>query len=163
MLRLSPTASTPTPQLLLILRASTDSYPNVWEPPGGSVEPTDLTVLHGLVREVWEETGLRVKNIVQQIWHADGSDQAGDMKFSGRRGEKWCKLNYLVECLTEKDINGEVNVDYRVVLDDKEHQDWAWFTREEMEKVNFISEEGREVARSAYVAFEEKLRRDGKL
>lgn len=127
------------------------------------MESGDATVLRALVREVWEETGLRVKSVDQQIWHANGSDQEGEMTFKGKSGERWCKLNYLVECLTEKELNGEVDVDYRVVLDDKEHQDWGWFTREEMEKIKFISNDGLGVARSAFVAFEEKLRRDGKL
>lgn len=59
---------TPRPELLLLQRASTDSYPNFWEPPGGSVDLEDETILHGLVREVWEETGLRVKAINEMVW-----------------------------------------------------------------------------------------------
>ena len=147
-----------------VRRALTDSFPNVWEPPGGGVDFADRTILHGLIREVWEETGLRVKSIKQQIW-ADGTGQSGEQNFRGRRGEFWAKLNYVVECFTVKELGEkeEENVDYRVVLDEEEHQDWGWFTREEMEKLPMVGEQGKLIAGQAFVAFEEGLKRDGKL
>ncbi|KFY95495.1 hypothetical protein V500_02751, partial [Pseudogymnoascus sp. VKM F-4518 (FW-2643)] len=67
------------PQILLVKRASTDSYPNFWETPGGSVDASDKTLLDAVVREVWEETGLRVKKFVQQVW--DANEGAIDVKF----------------------------------------------------------------------------------
>lgn len=128
----------------------------MWEPPGGSVGVDDPTIIHALARELWEETGLRVGSVEQQVWHGDGSDQHGEMTFFGRKGDKWCKLHFVVECLTE-------DGDYNVVLDAEEHQDWGWFTREEIEKLNFVSKDGLEVVRNAYIAFEEGLKRNKKL
>lgn len=60
-------APAPAPRLLLVQRAATDAFPNLWEIPGGSSEATDLTIFHSVAREVLEETGLHLKRIVQQV------------------------------------------------------------------------------------------------
>lgn len=60
-------AGTP-PSILLLQRAMTDSMPGCWEGPGGAAEPDeDRSLLDGLVREVAEETGLRVSRIVELV------------------------------------------------------------------------------------------------
>ncbi|KAI8948254.1 NUDIX hydrolase domain-like protein [Xylaria longipes] len=48
-------------RLLLVQRAPTDSYPLRWEVPGGAIDAEDESILHGLARELWEETGLRAR------------------------------------------------------------------------------------------------------
>jgi 8-oxo-dGTP pyrophosphatase MutT (NUDIX family) len=165
--RLSPssTSSTPegTPQILMLRRAMTDSFPGIWEAPGGGVDFEDETILHGLVREVWEETGLRVKNVRCQIFDKDGSGKGGEVEFQGRRGNWWTKFCFLVDVMSEKELGrtakeGEVQVDYGVAIDDEEHSEWAWFTREEMDALPVVSEQAKEVNGNAFKAFEESLK-----
>ncbi len=65
----NPTAQAADQQdkLLLLQRAVHMGRPLTWEIPGGSVEAQDESVLHGMVRELWEETGLLVTRVVRSI------------------------------------------------------------------------------------------------
>ncbi|KAL4886698.1 NUDIX hydrolase domain-like protein [Aspergillus karnatakaensis] len=54
-------------RILLLQRALTDSYPGAWEGPGGSCEDSDATLLSGVAREVYEETGLNVSHFVDLV------------------------------------------------------------------------------------------------
>ncbi|KAJ5041261.1 uncharacterized protein L3040_005809 [Drepanopeziza brunnea f. sp. 'multigermtubi'] len=76
--RRAPAGGPAQSQLLLLQRAATDHAPGVWEVPGGGVEPAeDATVLHAVVREVFEETGLRVGRFVRQVWDRRGGRRGG--------------------------------------------------------------------------------------
>lgn len=63
------------PRLLLLQRAPTDTLPLKWELPGGSVDlgpgdggsSGDFSVIHGVVRELREETGLVAKKVVREL------------------------------------------------------------------------------------------------
>lgn len=58
----------PTPRILLLQRALTDSMPGCWEGPGGACElEIDKTLLDSLVRETLEESGLHVSNIIDLV------------------------------------------------------------------------------------------------
>ncbi|KAJ5813233.1 hypothetical protein N7447_010256 [Penicillium robsamsonii] len=58
----------PTPRILLLQRALTDSMPGCWEGPGGACElETDKTLLDSLVRETLEESGLHVSHIIDLV------------------------------------------------------------------------------------------------
>ncbi|TFA99415.1 hypothetical protein CCMA1212_008679 [Trichoderma ghanense] len=46
------------PQILLLRRSPTDSYPLKWETPGGSVDPADPSLLSAAARELHEEARL---------------------------------------------------------------------------------------------------------
>ena len=54
----------------------------------------DDTILHGLAREVWEETGLRIKTVREMVWDRNKEDRQkvletgddGEVKFQDRRG-----------------------------------------------------------------------------
>lgn len=67
---------------------------------------------------------------------------------------------------TEKELGndnaaeGQVEVDYNVVTDDEEHQAWGWFTRKEMEGLQFVSEQSVAIVRNAFESFEEGLKRE---
>jgi 8-oxo-dGTP pyrophosphatase MutT (NUDIX family) len=52
-------------------------FPGLWDVPGGHVEPGE-TPLEALAREVYEETGWRVRRIVAELgeWHWRGDDGA---------------------------------------------------------------------------------------
>ncbi len=102
-------------RVLLIQRAAHDGFPLKWECPGGQVDETDETVLHGLCREVFEETALVVTHVV---------DVADTLEFDGREGGRWRKVTFLVIL-----DDGEVPV---VRLSAEEHEDAVWAAEEEV-------------------------------
>ncbi|KAM0715201.1 hypothetical protein Q7P37_009666 [Cladosporium fusiforme] len=114
----------PTPHLLILQRASHDSMPNKWELPGGAVDATDETVLHGAARELFEEAGLRARSFSHII--TEGPNEAAGQCFPNRTLTKmFCRFTFGVEA--EVDGNGAVEVR----LDPNEHQDFVWATEED--------------------------------
>ncbi|KAI7781269.1 nudix domain protein [Diaporthe eres] len=105
-------------RVLLVQRASHDSMPNKWEIPGGAVDDNE-TVLGGLVREVWEESGLKVRRFIFSV--GSGGGLAAGAVFQTRRGRFIFKLTFVVE----------VEDSAAVALDPDEHQDYVWATEEE--------------------------------
>lgn len=103
-------------RILLIQRAASDSWPGRWEIPGGSCEDADDTILDGLVREVWEETGLIVKAIIRLV--NDFGTQ-----FLSRSGKRIIKFEF------------EIEVEHTglVQLNKEEHEAFVWATEEECE------------------------------
>lgn len=125
--------TTATPHLLMLQRAARDSMPNKWELPGGAVDSTDPTVLHGAARELLEEAGLRARHFTHII--TEGPSAAPGQVFPNSAQTKtWCRFTFGVE--VEGDI-GEVGFEVR--LDPNEHQDFVWATEEEV-----IAEENAE-------------------
>lgn len=104
-------------RILLVQRASHDSMPDRWEIPGGAVDD-DETVLGGVVREVWEESGLKVRRVAASVW------AGASAVFQTRRGRSIFKLTFVVE----------VEDSSAVALDPDEHQDYVWATEEECRK-----------------------------
>ncbi|KAG4428729.1 hypothetical protein IFR05_015791 [Cadophora sp. M221] len=109
----SPTTS-PATKILILQRAASDSSPNKWEIPGGGVDHTDPTILHGVAREVLEETGLVVRHISRMV----GPE---GLAFVTRRGLRVVKFAFEVEV----EEGGEVK------LDKNEHQRFLWAGEEE--------------------------------
>lgn len=124
-------------RVLLIQRAPHDSMPLRWEIPGGACDPEDETMLHGLARELWEEAGLRLKEVVRQV----GDEHV----FLTRKGLPVAKVTFEVEVET----GGEQALP-EVKLDPNEHVDFLWATEEECELGRAVvcgsSGEHREVA-----------------
>jgi 8-oxo-dGTP pyrophosphatase MutT (NUDIX family) len=103
-------------RLLIVQRAAHDSMPNLWEIPGGACDSTDENILHGIAREVFEETGLRVKELRHLVGPGDGH-----VVFkTGRKGLIICKFTFEVE----------VESTEVVTLDPNEHQNYLWVTEE---------------------------------
>ena len=128
--------------LLLYLPSPPKTLTQRQEIPGGKVDDTDETVLHALVRELKEETGLEATKIVRKV---------GEFGWEERRG-KWLKLVFEVEV---KEMN--------IVLDAEEHQEYLFATEEEIvnDKVkdvalSYISPPNKVIKLEAF-----KLRRDG--
>jgi len=113
----------PRPKALLLQRAPTDSMPHKWEMPGGAVDDADRTVLHGAVRELWEEAGLRARRIVRDV--------GGEYVFLTSSGKKVGKFCFLVE-VCEEDGGGAEDLPVR--LDEKEHQNSVWATEDEVHR-----------------------------
>jgi len=109
----------PQGRLLIMQRAAHDSMPNRWETPGGAIDFDDVSILHGVAREVFEEAGLRTSKVLRQIGPGDGHTV-----FSSTKGLKICKFTFEVE----------VESTLVVKLDPEEHQDFLWVTEEECRK-----------------------------
>jgi 8-oxo-dGTP pyrophosphatase MutT (NUDIX family) len=108
-------------RVLLIQRAAHDSMPLRWEIPGGACDMEDETMLHGLARELWEESGLRLRNVVRQV---------GDERvFLTRRGLGVVKV--VLEADVEVETAEGEEVVPQVVLDPNEHARFLWATEEE--------------------------------
>ncbi|KAL8680132.1 MAG: hypothetical protein Q9186_003656 [Xanthomendoza sp. 1 TL-2023] len=133
-------SATPS-RLLLLRRSATDTaFPNLWEVPGGSIDENDPTILHGLAREVFEETGLRLTRFVRLI--GDGikwTTYPQDVKSTVTC--QWFKLSFEIEVAEigaftheqqqQEDVEGYLN-SLPVDLDPEEHQEYAWVTEEEI-------------------------------
>lgn len=125
----------PSPRLLLLQRALTDSMPGCWEGPGGASEPEeDRTLLDGVVREVLEETGLHVSRIVELV-AVDSWTHT-----SRKTGKKFriAKYFFIVEVHegvrlspdgSQQLVPGE---EIPVRLEASEHQAFDWATEEDV-------------------------------
>lgn len=106
------------PRTLLIQRAESDSMPGRWEIPGGACDDEDPTVLHSVVRECWEESGLIPSRVGPQI--GDGH------VFWTRSGRLVRRFTFLAIVKPGEDGNHDVK------LDPKEHQAFVWATEDEV-------------------------------
>ncbi|KAK0760939.1 hypothetical protein N5P37_005880 [Trichoderma harzianum] len=142
------------PQILLLRRHPQDSYPLKWEPPGGSIDPSDTTVLSAAARELHEETNL--SNPHFHTWVAMArevnTEDAAKMKNWGVLPEEELARDVEVKIdeggnvvrvttfWETKDVWGKMNfvatVDEgaRVEIDPEEHVEWGWFTEEEVRR-----------------------------
>lgn len=100
-------------RLLLVQRAPHDSYPLRWEVPGGGIDLEDESILHGLVRELREETGLEARRVSGLVGKG--------YTFLTRRPMCVCKYSFIVEV-----------EDYEVNLDVHEHVAYVWATEDEV-------------------------------
>jgi 8-oxo-dGTP pyrophosphatase MutT (NUDIX family) len=128
--------NSPEPRLLIIQRSLLEfAMPTKWEVPGGGVDDTDPTILHGLAREVFEEAGLHLTRVV---------DLVAIDEFGGRRGQ-YCKWTFEIEVAeipsrfpqdpSSMETGGR-QLDLKeipVVLDPREHQAYRWVTKDEVE------------------------------
>ncbi|QYT02600.1 Nudix hydrolase domain-containing protein [Trichoderma simmonsii] len=144
----------PKPQILLLRRHPADSYPLKWEPPGGSIDPSDSTVLSAAARELHEETNL--SNPHFHTWVAMArelnTEDAAKMKGWGVLPEEELARDVEVKIDEEggvvrvttfwetKDVWGKMNFvatvgeGARVEIDPEEHVEWGWFTEEEVRR-----------------------------
>ena len=124
----------PTPRILLLQRALTDSMPGCWEGPGGACElNTDETLLESLVRETLEESGLHVSHIIDLV--------AVDCWEHHRRGGgriRIAKYSFVVEVQEafEWSAAGEQQpvpaFQIPVQLEPLEHQQFDWAIKEDV-------------------------------
>ncbi|PFH60318.1 hypothetical protein XA68_11129 [Ophiocordyceps unilateralis] len=104
----------PAGHVLLLQRASHDSMPDRWEPPGGAVDNQDASVLHAAARELWEESGLMVTRFRGLVDHG----QEFHVFYNRNRTRCICRFAFLVD----------VDLCDVVRLDPQEHQAFAWAT-----------------------------------
>lgn len=95
-------------RLLLLQRsASEDTYPLMYEIPGGHVESDDESIGHAVGRELKENTGLTLKRIVEETSKGITA-----------------QLNFVVE-LEEGDM--------KVTMNPEEHQAFGWISEMEID------------------------------
>jgi len=104
-------------RLLIIQRASHDSMPNRWEVPGGACDLTDETILHGIAREVFEESGLRVTNLKHQL----EPPYDHTVFLTSTKKLRICKYTFETEVESTEEVK----------LDPNEHQMYLWVSEEE--------------------------------
>lgn len=108
-------------QVLLLQRASHDSMPNRWEPPGGAVDSSDASMFHGAARETWEEAGLIATKFRHIVTEGPGKDY-GQVFMNSTRTKLCTRYAFIAEV-----------EDLEVVrLDPNEHQDWVWATEDDV-------------------------------
>ncbi|KAK4443452.1 hypothetical protein QBC34DRAFT_477475 [Podospora aff. communis PSN243] len=108
---------------LLVQRAASDGFPLQWECPGGSIDSSDTTILHALKRELFEETGLEMTQVIALL---DGS-----VEFQW--GKAMCrKLTFLVSVGDGGGDGGGDGVP-AVILNDEEHVDYVWAAKGDIE------------------------------
>ncbi len=160
--RPNPSASGP-PQALLICRAATDTYPLTWEVPGGSVDASDATILDGVARELWEESGLVAAHMAAPILMAPEGTLTEDMRARlgiqpqdetlgigadrltvtfTETGNLWAKLTALVT----------VQSTDAVVLRPEEHGEATWVTEADVVRGEFPGTEGAEGKKIAFLS-----------
>ncbi|KAI9148020.1 hypothetical protein HJFPF1_11841 [Paramyrothecium foliicola] len=133
------------PRTLLVRRAATDSWPLLWEMPGGSVDvPDDASLAGAAVRELREETGLRgtrvlgaVRPNVEELLFTGFGDEDPSMGWnldeaSGlctfiETGRRWARATVAVAVACEPG-----SADDTVVLQPEEHSEAAWVTEDEV-------------------------------
>lgn len=111
--------------VLILRRRSDDFMPDVWELPGGHVEPGE-SIPSAVARELFEETGWRLTGILELV---DWFDYAGE---EGMATREW-NFNVTVEC-----TNGLVH---------PEHQAYAWATLEDYQEYVMTPEMRRTVGK----------------
>lgn len=110
------TINEPLPQLLLLKRAESDSFPGYWEIPGGKMKPGE-TIREAVYREIFEETGLTVQFVLKELvtvrWVDDQS------------GDQWVQMGFLVTVEQSADVR----------LDPEEHSDRTRRSRDEVDEL----------------------------
>lgn len=145
-------------RLLLVQRAATDSYPGHWEMPGGSADPTDKSISESVARELFEETGLRMKRILTEVL-----PPITFVTGWGKRQKTWLKVSFVVEVTEESQAKVEEEVKTQesgqeqelvrkdsviavdpptVKLNAEEHQKHTWITAEEVIRNRVAGGEG---------------------
>ncbi|QPC77053.1 hypothetical protein HYE68_007805 [Fusarium pseudograminearum] len=140
----------PEGQVLLLRRAAHDSWPLLWEVPGGCVDDIDADLIAGAVRELWEEAGLRANKVKGVVGIAPITEPMPDdplekdlevlydmLVFRADDGV-WGKLTVWVDVESCEDVK----------IDEEEHVEFAWVTEEEAlqssfkdgRKLDFVSE-----------------------
>ncbi|KAL1969200.1 hypothetical protein VTN77DRAFT_454 [Rasamsonia byssochlamydoides] len=157
---MTATATAAAPRMLLLQRAWSDSYGGYWDFPGGSIETeSDATLLDGVAREVFEETGYHVSRIRELVTVDTWT------RMSRVRGERRvAKFSFIVEVHESaaalssgggEEIHAEskddsvvvqqkpVDWEDQVILAESEHQRYTWATEEEVETSVINKRNGR--------------------
>ena len=134
--------SSKMPSILLLKRAPHEPYfPNVFELPSGKVDPNDPTIKYALAREVHEETGLDITEILAELKPMTYVTEKNVIDDTGREflsSKSAIQLNYVVSV-----SGGEVK------LSADEHSESCWVTEDDLGVLD-ITDEMRAVIQEAF-------------
>jgi 8-oxo-dGTP pyrophosphatase MutT (NUDIX family) len=105
-------------RVLLLQRAASEFLPLLWEVPGGRCESHDESVIASAARELWEESGLVAKKVIDVVGEYEWLDH----------GEVWRKITFLMDVEHDDHLNGQP----RVNIDPKEQASFIWATEEDV-------------------------------
>ena len=160
-------------QILLVQRAVHEKlYPGFYELPGGSVivsllsllaltecsshvEDSDKTILDAAVREVVEETGLIVNNIVGEFPPLEYSVEKILAAEEGAAPTTIVRSTIQLNFVAQVVPFGTTNA-FEVKLNPEEHQNYAWVSKEDLGRYN-ITEGMIGVVKNALVWAEQNL------
>ncbi len=112
-------------KFLLVKRSDNDSFlPGDWEIPGGKLEYGEVAE-NGAVREVYEETGLKVKiEYLLATWEYEGV--YNDIQY--------VQLDFLCTPIDDSDVKLS-----------EEHSDYAWITFDQLDNYDMTPEMKKEL------------------
>jgi 8-oxo-dGTP pyrophosphatase MutT (NUDIX family) len=156
-------SATPEPHLLILHRASADTFGDCWDFPGGCVELTDVTLLDAVKREVFEETGLVVSDVEECVGMRKWEHVRG-----GRETEEWVKFGFVVRVERSEETgaeNGNGSDVLQIKLAEMEHQAFMWATEKDLLRslseeegvLKFIARGEVEMALEAFRLFKARL------
>ncbi|KAL8860797.1 MAG: hypothetical protein Q9178_002827 [Gyalolechia marmorata] len=128
--------------LLLKRAAHEDYYPNVFEIPGGKVEGSDPTILDAIKREVFEEAGLAVVEVVGTVGSFDYPMEKITTNKEGVRESilsTSLQLNFICHVTT-----------YEVAVNPDEHSEGGFFSRSEIADLR-MTDQMRAVVEEGFV------------
>lgn len=128
----SPSPEEAEPRVLLLQRAPADTLPLKWEFPGGSVDmgtDGDLSVIHGMVRELREETDLVARHVVREL----GVQREFYEEVLGEhRTLTWRMVIFEVEVDFEGGMGLGEGLLPKIKLEPDEHVRYLWCTEDEI-------------------------------
>ena len=134
--------SSKMPSILLLKRAPHEPYfPNVFELPSGKVDPNDPTIKYALAREVHEETGLDITEVLAELKPMTYVTEKNVVDDTGRESlfsKSAIQLNYVVS------VSGD-----KVKLSADEHSESYWATEDDLGELD-ITGEMRAVIQEAF-------------
>lgn len=131
-----------TPRILLLKRAPHEPYyPNVFELPSGKVDPDDPSLKHALFREVKEETGLDVAEILAEL---EPMIYSTEKTITGAAGEEVLVFKSAIQ------LNYVVSVSPGTIkLSADEHSESCWASEADLAGLD-ITDAMRAVIREAF-------------
>ena len=106
-------------KILILKRNKADVFTGYWDVPGGKVEPEE-NLIEGITREIKEETGLDLKNIMLSL---------STYKFQGSLRDHPIIFRNIYLC----------NADGEITLSE-EHSEYLWIKPEELIKYQFADD-----------------------
>ena len=123
-------------KVLIVKRITDDFLGGLYEIPGGKVESGE-TIKNAIVRETYEETGLRITNIKSYLGYFDYSSEIGKIT---------------------RQFNFSVDVEGKNVKLSNEHTDYRWITKEELSRYFKEEDKVKEVLKKFWDSTPKRLK-----
>ena len=132
-----------SPEILMLKRAAHETiYPNVFEIPGGKVEDSDATILDAVKREVLEETGMEVAEVIGAVGSFDYTLEKKTLNDADSESSIWytsLQLNFVCQV-----------VKHNLTINNEEHSEGKFVSRSEVSELD-VTQQMRAVVEEAFV------------